>query len=189
MANSDPKQVIMEHLNALKFSAQKDVDSNTPAQKPETTEKVGPTNIRFLKARSLANRQLHLVSCEAPDGLELYFTYYLIKDENACWQVYDAIGGPAYETSRETYSQPRALLSRAGWPDHFYASGYIIENGVDVSLLRCIAANGTIMEDEPSEDRFVLLFSEQPVRLPLRIELYNQADNLVGSHEVFKGAL
>jgi hypothetical protein len=83
-----------------------------------------------------------------------------------------------------TGSLSHVNLSGGGWPLHFHAGGYVVGNGLDITRVRLLSTNGTVIEDTVV-DTIVLFFTDQEVVFPLQAELYDQQGKLVAKHNAF----
>jgi hypothetical protein len=62
-----------------------------------------------------------------------------------------------------------------------WAGGHVIDNGLDVARVRLTGSNGQVLEDTV-DDGLVLFVTDQKVRVPVQIELYNRSGEVVGKH-------
>ncbi len=186
MADSDPHQVIREHLSVPRV-----VISDTPvpgtrgwrSQQAHGGMGADAATLRFLKERGIPRRQVHAVAFDMPEGRRIRFTCYLAQDEAGDWRFEGGAGGSAEEMPAR--AAPWVNLGGGGWPANFYAGGIVSDNGLDVARVRLIAANGTIMEDTVDAGE-VLFVTDQRVELPIRVELYDRAGQMVAQHSAFE---
>ncbi|GAC1360878.1 MAG: hypothetical protein NVS2B12_31730 [Ktedonobacteraceae bacterium] len=173
MANPDPKQEIINKLTRLLLPR-----ANAT---PESTE--GQRTLRFLKERCIAGRQVHFVMFEDAKGQNMHFTCYVVQDAQGNWQFRGAAGDSITGTPGPVVEQGWANLGGGGMPDHFYAGGYVADHGLDVTRVRLVAKNGTVIEDTVEND-IVLFLTDQLVTLPIEAEIYNRSGKLVYKHRV-----
>jgi hypothetical protein len=57
--------------------------------------------------------------------------------------------------------------------------GYITEKALDAHLVRLICKNGLVVEDT-AQDGIVLFQAKQRVELPIQVEIYTHAGELLG---------
>ena len=95
-------------------------------------------------------------------------------------------GGAAEESPANAPKRgfPWANLGGGGFSRQFYAGGAIEENNGAVARVRLRSANGIEMEDTV-EQSVVLFMSADAVRMPLEVELHDDAGNLVARHTAF----
>ena len=173
MANPDPKQEIINKLTRLLLPRAKD-----PNEKEE-----GQRTLRFLKERCIPGRQVHFVLFEDKEGQKMHFTCYVVQDISGNWQFRGAAGDGITGAPGPVVEQGWANLGGGGMPDHFYAGGYVADHGLDVTRVRLVAKNGTLVEDTV-EDGIVLFLTDQPVTLPIEAEIYDRGGKLVYKHRV-----
>jgi hypothetical protein len=170
MANSDPRQAIIERL----FPVSGKPGRGGFGAKRETLE--------FLKARTSGRRMVQAISFVTVSGRKTRMICYLLQNVRGEWQFSGAAGGEG-DQGGPVRNHPTVRLGGGGWPDYFFAGGNVIDQGQNIDRVRLIAGNGTTMEDTV-EDGLVAFVTEEQVTLPIRAELYDQAGNLVASHAV-----
>ena len=174
MANLDPQQEIVQRLVRLYAI-------------PATNGTV-QNSVQFLRARCIPDRQVHAVTFKNQSGQSVHFICFLLQDEQGQWRFRGGAGGEVdsdLQKAHLVHQQPWAYLSGGGWPDHFYAGGYVINKGLTIARVRLITANNATIEDTVDEHGLVLFLSNQRIETPLQAELYDQAGKLVHSHDVF----
>jgi hypothetical protein len=134
--------------------------------------------IHFLQMRSLPHCQLHEVMSENEEGHQRYWLCFLLLDEQDTWFV-KAAADITESSPVRTY--PWINLAGGGREDEFWVGGRIIDNGFNVERVRLIATNGSILEDRIQND-VALFVTDQKVRMPLQVELYNHSGRVVGTH-------
>lgn len=184
MAHQDPKQTIIDYLSAASVIISDDpVPQTSGWRKQQGRGGFGakPETIHFLKECSLAHRQLHFVTFENEQGLPMHFSCYIVEENDGIWHVQGGSGGAGKGPQR---ASPWANLGGGGWPNQFYAGGYIQDNGQDVVRVRLLSRNGVLLENRV-ENGIVLFLSDQPIELPLQATLYDRHRSVVGTHKVF----
>ena len=186
MDGSNPKQVIVDWLvrpSVVIWESKNAGGWN--AQQRSGGHDADPATIQFLKERTLPGRQVHAVALDSPwDGrrLNMRFTVLLVQDENGVWQVRGGGGGAGDDGPIRDH--PWASLGGGGWHDDFHAGGRVIDNGLDIAIVRLITGSGLMLEDTV-DDGSVLFITDQRVEPPIHAELYDRSGALVSRHEVF----
>jgi hypothetical protein len=188
MAHKDPRQEVIAKLGRfLRPSTSKTQSSNTPLGLDnnrlgkETGEETGE-GFCFLRERTIPGIPGRMMlaarnETRAPGQLLIC---YLEQNEQGEWRY---SGGA--NTSLAGKSQlPCVYLGGGGWPDHFHVGGYVVTHGLDITHVRLLSVNGTVVEDDVI-DGIVLFFSDQPVEIPLLAELYDRQGKLVADHNIF----
>ncbi|MGH2515521.1 MAG: hypothetical protein ACRDHP_07680, partial [Ktedonobacterales bacterium] len=188
MAGADPHQVIVELLSAPSI-----VESDTPAGGVvgwRTRISSGgmdarPETFRFVKAREIPERQVHAVTYETVNGSRQTMVCSVRQSAGGGWEfVGGAGGGDGGDGNGPPTSQPKANLGGGGWPRAFYAGGRV-EGGPDVARVALTAANGAVLDDTV-EDGVVLFLTDDEVRPPLHVTLYDGSGNVIGQQEIWK---
>lgn len=184
MANSDFRQVIVDHLSVPAVTVS-DKPSGSGWRAIVSRGGIGarPETIQFGKQCAIPGKIVQFVTFEDMQGMKNHFTYYLVQDDEGMWKFVGGAGGGDGDR-KMIREHPWANLGGGGWPDHFYAGGPVIDNGLDIVRVRLIANNGTILEDTV-QDGVVLFVTDAKVELPLQAELYDREDRLVSGHKVF----
>jgi hypothetical protein len=189
MTVPDPKQAIIDHISRplAPLEPSPPLPPNIQLQgKPGMIRRGGglgakAETVRFLQERSLRDRQLHLVVFENEEGKQGQWLCCVLQDVSSYW----SFAGGANVGSVETMpgrSYPWANLA-GGWKGNlFWAGGRVLDNGMNVVRVRLISDNGIVLEDTV-QDGLVLFVSDQWVQRPLRVELYDNAGNVVGTHQ------
>ena len=199
MSEDDLKQVIIDYLSLPKGEVVSQPDSNAPPVQrdghwvlPGTVRRGGgmgarASTIKFLKERSIAQRQVHAVTFEDETGQPFHFISFVTQDTQGRWHVEmggGGGGGSGSPASGPRRNHPWANLAGGGWEDRFWAGGWVIDNGLDVTRVRLTGSNGQVLEDTV-DDGLVLFVTDQKVRVPVQVELYNRSGELVGQHPWF----
>jgi hypothetical protein len=177
MAHQEPKQEIINKLTRLLLPSLPHTAGASDADHKYRT-------LRFIKERSLPGRRAYIVVVEDHQGHAVHFTCYVEQNSSGAWQFRGAEGdgimggnpGPVVERAW-------ANLGGGGMPNHFYAGGTVANHGQNVTRVRLIAHNGTVLEDSV-DDSMVLFLTDQPVDLPIEAELYDQTGQLLYRHKV-----
>lgn len=181
MTESSPKQAIIEYVGSsfgvLQLSS-RSLMNDQMQEAAEPTAKV--VTVHFFQERSLPHRQVHKVAFENETGQQEHWLCFLMQDEQGRWHV-QAAANIAEVKDSPIRNYPWANLAGGGKVDEFWAGGYVIDNGLGVERVRLIAENGSVLEDTPQEG-LVLFVTNQKVRMPLQVELYDHSENLVGTH-------
>jgi hypothetical protein len=188
MTGSDPRQVLIDYLSTPSIPLP---DPPASSAAPSTggwrasVSRGGmgakAETMQFIKERHAPGRKLLFVTYEDDGGRTMHMACLLMQNEQGEWRFAGGAGGGGRGPVR---SYPWANLGGGGWPNQFYAGGYVIDNGLDVVRVRLTAANGTVLEDSV-DDGVVLFVTDQPVELPLQAELYDRTGKPVGGHSVF----
>ncbi len=186
MSNSDPKQVIVDWLirPSVLISESKALgEGGWRGQIRQGGHDADPATIRFLKERSIPGRQIHSVVFESlMDGrrLKMQQIIQVIQDDNGGWHTRGGAGGGAEDGPIREH--PWVNLAGGGWPDDFYMGGPVIDNGLDIAVVRLVTGNGLTIEDTV-DDGIVLFLTNRKVELPIFSELYDRAGGLAARHE------
>ena len=184
MASNDFRQVIIDYLSVPAVTVS---DKSTGGGLHTIISRGGmdarAETIQFGKQRSTPDRIVQFVTFEDIQGMQMDFTCHLTQDDQGEWEFVGGAGGSGgWKVVREN---PWVNLGGGGWPDHFYAGGHVINNGLDIVRVRLVANNGTVLEDTV-QDGIVLFVAGSRIELPLQAELYDQEEQLVASHSVFR---
>lgn len=145
--------------------------------------RVLPDTIAFVKDRGTPGHQLWWVTCDAdggPRGTEHWsWTVAVDRDERRGWRARGVSGGSGHLPPR---GFAWANLGGGWGPEGFNAGGAIEDAGRSVRLVRLTDALGSTFEDTV-DDGVVLFLSDEPVAMPMRVELLDTADRVVASDE------
>ncbi len=195
MAENDPKQVIIDYLSLPEGEIVSQPDPNTPhvlkdgrRVRPGIIHKGGgmgakASSVKFLKERSIPHCQVHAVTFEDEAGQQWDCVCFVAQNAQGLWHFeMSGGGGSGGEIKRHpARDHPWANLAGGGWQDRFWAGGYVINNGLDVARVRLTGSNGQVLEDTV-DDGLVLFVTDQKVRVPIEVALYNRSGELVGQH-------
>jgi hypothetical protein len=200
MGTNDPKQAIIDFLSQPEGATVSQPNPLTPpVQKNGRWVRKGiiksgggmgaqASTITFLKARSIPNRQVHAVTFEDETGQPQYFICFVTQDAQGNWHFEMGGGGGGRGDDCQDHLRrphPWANLAGGGWEDHFWAGGWIYDDGFNVEHVRLIGSNGQVVEDMVEETGLVLFVTDQKMRVPVQAELYNRSGDLVGQHSSF----
>ncbi len=202
MAANDPKQIIIEffcrppsELVPPTLTAEGRTAGVPQSQTPDYGGySAKKETIQFHKERSLPHRQVHAVTFENAEGLQWLFICFMLQDVQGQWRLEAAGGGGGGSSEggsvKESSHGPKrgrasANLAGGGWEDHFWAGGYVYENGLPVTKVRLTSKNGVVLEDTVQDD-LVLFVTDQKIQAPMDVELYSLSGELVGKHSKFE---
>jgi hypothetical protein len=187
MATNDPRQVIIDFLSAPSIPTSTPVSGNETRPRGRISRGgfgAKTETMHFLKERVIPGRQVHFVTFEDEAARTMHISCYVAQDKHGDWHFRGGAGGGSGRGPIRDHAW--ANLGGGGWPDDFYAGGYVMDNGLDVALVRLVYGEGQALEDSV-ESRIVLFVTDQKVQRPMKAELYDRSGQLVGSHILFKG--
>ncbi len=183
MDRRDPEQAIVDHLSApRKRLTDEPASGGWHSGVWQGGCDARPENIRFVKARSIPGRQLHAVVFETKRGLWMQYTVPLTQDQEGTWRVEGGAGGGGVDLPDR--DPPVANLGGGGWPTRFYAGGRVLDATGQVERVRLIGSNGTTLDDTV-DDRCVLFLTDQPMELPIQVQLYDGTRSMLNQHPFF----
>lgn len=139
--------------------------------------------VRFVKKRGSPTHQLWYVTCEGeggPDGkTQWHWTMLARREKLGSWSAQGVAGG-----SGDPPVLGHAWANLGGnWGSHgFLAGGTVEDAGKTVVRVLLIDAEGRMFEDTV-DDGVVLFMSEEPVAMPMRVELHDSAGRVVATDE------
>jgi hypothetical protein len=142
-----------------------------------------PTSFQFGKMRELGQRRLVVVTFATQTPWRMRFVCHLRQDDAGTWRFAGGAGGAVDGDPHR--GQPWVNLGGGGWGDRpcaFYAGGQVLEHGGSVARVRLRSANGVLMEDTPGEYDLLLFLHDDPIELPLTVELLDSADQVITQH-------
>jgi len=199
MEKNDPKQVIIEFLSSPPGEL---VEPGTPAAE----EGVPPVpqaelrkpggfsakveSIQFRKERSIPQRQVYAVTFEDEKGMQWHLICSMMQNADGQWFLASAGGGGGGSSDKDSWRGPQrshawANLAGGGWEDHFWAGGYVSDNGTPVAKVRLTSSNGQVLEDTVQDD-LVLFVTDQKIQVPMEAKLYGLSGELIGEHSLFE---
>jgi hypothetical protein len=147
--------------------------------------RVMANTIRFVKSRGGPDRQIWYVTCDAnggPRGTESWhWTVVASRDASGSWSVHGVAGGGGVGALPQR-RVPWVNLGGNWGHDGFRAGGTVEDAGENVSRVRLTDAKGRAFEDTV-DDGVVLFMSEEPVAMPMRVELLDAHGDVVASDE------
>jgi hypothetical protein len=139
--------------------------------------------IGFVKKRGAPDRQLWWVTCDSdggPRGREHWaWTVLVSRDESLGWTAHGEAGGSGLLPVR---GSAWANLGGGWGRQGFNAGGTVEDAGQGVSLVRLTDARGSTLEDTV-EDGVVLFLSDEPVTMPMRLDLLHVNGRVIASDE------
>jgi hypothetical protein len=187
MSGNDPHEAVLAFLTAPAFvTAQTKGPGGWVASSGGGGLDAAPESVVFVKERHLPNRTAYNVRFATGAGMRMRYTLSLVQGNDGAWQVIGGSGGSAEEPpeSAPKRGHPWANLGGGGFSRQFYAGGAIEEDEGAITRVRLHSANGVELEDTVEQGE-VLFISDEVVQIPLEVELYAAAGNLVGSHTLF----
>lgn len=191
MTAHDPKQAISEYVSLPLGIVHPNPPLPVPAQgqRPRGELRRGGGlgaqvgTIRFFQERLLPHRQIHEVTFEGEAGQLQHWFCFVVQEQQGGWRM---VGGANIANAKHSpvRDHPWINLAGGGWEDQFWAGGRVLDNGLDVVRVRLISKNGQVLEDLV-QDGLVLFISDQKIQMPVQVELYDRAGNLVGTHPCF----
>lgn len=192
MTEQEPKQTIIEYLSRPLGVLQP--SSPPPAGVDQSTWHPGEarsggglgakaTTICFFQDRQRPGRQLHEVAFENETGQQEHWLCCVREFTPGHWRF---VGGGNVAEVEHTpkRSHPWANLAGSLGKEVAWAGGRVLDNGLDVVLVRLTSENGVMLEDTV-QNSLVLFVTDQWLERPLHVELYDRSGNLVGTHQAF----
>jgi hypothetical protein len=136
-------------------------------------------SIHILKQHTLPHTHLYAVTLEDEAGLAWDCLCLLEQDERGFWHGGAVASIVKKGAGRSTRQAPWIRLIGGGEGEFIWAGGYVTEKAPDAHLVRLIGKNGLVLEDTV-QDGIVLLQAEKYMELPVRVEIYNRAGELLG---------
>jgi hypothetical protein len=144
------------------------------------------TIVHFLKERTIAGCQIHVVAFEDEAGKHFYGCCVAGQDATGNWRISGATfseGDPG--THEPVYNQASVgLFGGGGYESAFYAGGYVQDTDRSINEVHLVSNNGIVLQDTV-EQGFVLFVTDLPVEMPVTAELYDRAGHLIASQSAF----
>ena len=141
--------------------------------------------IGFVKSRGGSDRQIWYVMCDADGGprgtQSWHWTVVASRGASGSWTVHGVAGGGGVGALPQR-RVPWANLGGNWGHDGFRAGGTVEDAGKNVSRVRLTDAKGRPFEDTV-DDGVVLFMSEEPVAMPMLVELLDANGDVVASDE------
>ncbi len=189
MEGSDPRQVIIDYICRPQGPIIEEKMQPTPSGESHAwrgiTRAPGglgakASTVQFLQQRSIADRQLHLVTFEDEEGRQVSWFCCVLLEPSGQWRYAGGSGGGRTEETPER-EYPWVNMG-GGWKKKlFWAGGRVLDNGLNVVRVRLVAENGIVLEDTV-QNGIVMFVSSETLPLPVQVELYDGAGTLVGTH-------
>jgi hypothetical protein len=142
-----------------------------------------PDTVRFLRCRDLPPRQMWYVTCEADAGSRgaerWSWTVEALRDDQGRWSangINGSSGGPCI------LGRPWANLGGNWGSRGFRAGGTVEDAGAGVMRVRLTDRGGRMFEDTV-ENGVVLFSSEEPVAMPMHLELIDAEGRVIDADE------
>jgi hypothetical protein len=146
--------------------------------------------VKVIKHRRSDNRHLYFVTFDGTHPafgettLSFHYIYAVEQDsEGDGWRVRGAAGGAGDPPRRAT---PWVNLGGGGWPDRFFAGGWIdpADREIDRNELRF--ANGLMIHDDATEG-VALFINDEHVVMPATVVMIDAAGTEIARHSTFPG--
>ncbi len=172
MRTYTPEEAIREYVSGIEPNPSPFSGIQLP--KPDVLKRTA--TLRFLQGRRLPYRQVHEVTFENETGQQERWLCFVVQDEQGNWSVRSA----GEVRASPLRSRSWVNLMGGGREDDFWAGGLVTDHHLAVERVRLTAANGTIVEDIVRE-HLVLFVTNQQVRMPLQVQLYDHSGNLLAT--------
>jgi hypothetical protein len=143
-----------------------------------------PDTLRFVKMTEERPHQLWYVTCDADDGkgetVHWHWTV-LATREVGQWTAH-GVAGDGSERGLPERGHPWANLGGGWGSDGFRAGGTVEDAGKGIVLVRLRDREGRVFEDTVDQG-IVLFLSNDPVVMPMRVELLDSRAVVVGGHD------
>jgi hypothetical protein len=145
-----------------------------------------PASVVFLKERGTSNRRLYAVNFDDHQGQPWHWLVAAEQDEHTgSWTARRVAGGGGSWGQHDPWhaSEPRLNFCGA-WGGEgliktgFHGGGEVHRAGADVARVRLTFANGVALEDDAEAD-LSLCLTDQRVEMPVTIEFFDSAGNLL----------
>jgi hypothetical protein len=169
-----PKQAIREWLAGV-----------SATWHPAGTEpsRMRPDTVRFVKQHDAPPHQMWFVTCDADGGsrgLEQWqWTVVVSPDEAGRWSGHGVSGGSGGPLLR---GRPWANLGGSWGRDGFRAGGTVEDAGAGIARVRLTDVDGRAFEDTV-ENGVVLFSSDEPVAMPMGLDLIDSDGRVVDTDE------
>ncbi len=141
------------------------------------------STIRFLKERTVGDRQLHAVEFRTVDGQSRRLVIGTQQDSTGAWRVSGMAGGSGGDPPRD---RPWVNLAGWGWPDDgFWGGGKVIGRDCErAARVRLRFDNGVALEDTVTNG-LVLFIAEAAVQMPASVEIADGSGLRLAIHSAF----
>jgi hypothetical protein len=141
--------------------------------------------VRFVKHKDAPGGQLWYITCDGdggPRGTERWaWTVAASPDDEGKWSAHGVSGGGGIGDPVRR-GRPWANLGGNWGSNGFRAGGTVADGGAGITRVRMTDASGRTFED--TVDNSVVLFaSDEAVRMPMRVELIDDAGVVVDTDE------
>jgi hypothetical protein len=142
--------------------------------------------VRFAKKKEAPPRQLSWVAYDADGGWRgvghWRWTVLATQEEPRQWIAHGVAGGGGGKSDLPTKGRPWADLGGNWGRDGLRAGGTVEHAGKGVARVRLTDVEGRTFEDTV-DDGIVLFLSDEPVAMPMRVDLYDAESHVVGTDE------
>lgn len=152
---------------------------------PPGTEpsRMRPDTVRFVKRKDAPPGQIWYIACDADGGSrgpeQWHWTVVTSRDDQGRWSAHGASGGSGGPCLR---GRPWGNLGGNWGRNGFRAGGTVEDAGAGIARVRLTDLEGRTFEDAV-ENGIVLFSSDQPVAMPMRLELIDVEGRVVDTGE------
>jgi hypothetical protein len=143
--------------------------------------------VRIVKHRQSGRRHLFIVTFRGTHSLlgeqSFHYAYPVEPDPQGGWRVFGGAGGAGDPPTRAT---PWVNLGVGGWPEHFFAGGWIVPADADVASVELCFADGLTLRDDANEN-VALFITESKVKMPPSVAILDRNGNEIHRHPAFPG--
>lgn len=154
-------------------------------------ERADMATVRFVKHRESGRRHLYFVTFQGriphlgPDIHGFHHVYPVEPDPAGGWRVFGGTGGAGDPPRR---SRPWVNLGGGGWPDRFFAGGWIEAAGAEVARIELRFPNGIALRDDAAYG-VALFITEETVAMPPVLVMLDQAGKEIARDRPFPADL
>lgn len=142
--------------------------------------------VRFVKKRDAPPRQLWWVTYEADGGWRgighWRWTVMATQEEPGRWSAHGVAGGGGAKGDLPAKGHPWADLGGTWGRDGFRVGGTVEDAGKSLARVRLTDVEGRTFDDKVDHG-IVLFLSDEPVAMPMRVDLYDADGRVVGTDE------
>ena len=150
---------------------------------PAESRRMLPDTARIVKQRDIPPHQMSYVTCDADAGSRdierWHWTVQASRDDRGRWIASGVTGGSGPIPQR---GRPWADLGGNWGQNGFRAGGTVEDAGAGIERVRLTDRNGRSFEDIV-ENGVVLFCSDEPVVMPMRLELVDDEGEVVDTDE------
>jgi hypothetical protein len=142
-----------------------------------------PDTVQFVKKKEAPPRQICYVTFATDRGwrgiVHWGWTVLATQEEPGRWSAHGVAGGSG---DPPVLGHPWANIGGNWGRQGFRAGGTVEDAGKGVARVRLTDADGRTFEDTV-DDGVVLFLSDEPVAMPMRVDLLDASGRVVGSEE------